>query len=403
MINTSVYRCATFSLILALAFFAVPTVLATNDIISVTEPNPDNLYQQLTAVPSPIPNQSLDLSTLPKIEDVDLLAIDDEIKQILDLEIRPIHSKSEKARQLHRLLFHPMYLGITYNYGKTLTAQQAYNAGTGNCLSHASLYLAAARYVGLNAQFQIVDVPRDWLDRKDFYVVPGHINVKVSIPNNTVIVEFADAYSAIRTKLLKSERISEHQALAEYYNNIGMEYMEKKDYATAIAYMHKSTKTYRKVGSVWSNLGVAYKISGHLKLAQDAYEKGLKYDKRNPSIINNIYILYQQTGQMAKAEKLAKKVEGYSKTNPYYLEKLAGSDMSMGNYKHAVRLLRKAVHIKEDEPKFYLAMAFAYHQLGEYEKSISSVTLAQKHSVSQAEYDRYGHKLNVLRSYQAGL
>ncbi|WP_185231227.1 transglutaminase-like domain-containing protein [Teredinibacter franksiae] len=346
---------------------------------------------------------TLDLSLVPTVDDTELLSINDEVKSILDRVIAPLHTKREKAVELQRLLFQPMFLGITYDINETKTAQQTFDSGTGNCLSHASLYLAAARHLGLRAHFQSVEVPREWLNRDDFYLVPGHVNVAVLIPGNTITVEFTNAYSARKTQLLKSQPLTDKQALAEYYNNIGMQYMEEREYLKAIAYMRKATETYKKTSSAWSNLGVTYKINGHLDLAEIAYEKALKYDKRNLSVINNIYILYIQTNNIEKANKLAKRVARYSKKNPYYLSKLAQTDIALGNYDRAIISLKKAIRIKQSEPKFYLSLAYAYHQSGRFEKSIDAVIKAQAYAASKNDLNRYQAKLEYLKRYHAGL
>lgn len=383
---------------------ALGSVIASAEPLSASPSGHEDLLNQVIATPAPLPTkQILDLSQLPAVADVDLLAINDDIKTLLDQHIAPISSGRDKTFELHRLLFKSFYLGIRYEYGKTKTAQETFDSGSGNCLSHAALFVAAAKYVGLKAYFQMVDVPREWLDRDSFYVVPGHMNVAVRMPGNTITVEFADILLARDTQNLASTRITERQALAEYYNNIGMEYLEQRNDLHAIAFMRKSTSTYNKVAAAWSNLGVTYKLNGHLQLAQDAYENGLRHDKRNLSIINNAYILYQQTNQLKKAERLARKVERYSKKNPYYLEKLASTDMSLGNYEQAVNLLKKAVRIKNEEARFHIALAYAYYQLGDYDSSIESATLAQQHSQTPEEYKRYQAKLDLLRTYRAGL
>jgi len=349
------------------------------------------------------PPAKLDLSKLPRVDDVDILTIDDNIKALLDREVASIPGKRERAIQLHRILFKPYHIGITYDSTATKTAQQTFDSGSGNCLSHAALFVAAARYVGLKAVFQTVEVPREWLENDNFYVIPGHVNVAVALPGNIITVEFTDAYSAHNTRFLKSKKISDKMALAEFYNNIGMEHMQKLDYPSAIAYLQKSTEMSKRIGFVWSNLGVAYKLNGHMALAEKAYKRGLNLESTNLSIINNIYILYQQTGQTKKAQKLAKKVERYSKKNPYYLQKLATSDMNMGNYAQAVNLLRKAIRIKPEEPNFHTTISFAYYELGEFDKSIKSMGKAREHAKNEEEYNRFQHKLDVLKRYQASL
>lgn len=382
---------------------AQATLVFANSPYTATADPLQPYYQQLVTQSLEKQQGRLDLSKVPDVADVDILAINQEIKDFLDQQVRPIPGLRERAFMLHNLLFRPYYLGITYDDSQTYTAQETFDKGAGNCISHASLFVAAARYVGLKAKFQVVEVPRDWVQSEDYYIVPGHINVAVYIPGNKITVEFSDVYLAQHTQFFKSKAVSDTRALAEYYNNRGMEAMQLKDYLSAIAYMQKSLKTHRNSGFVWSNLGVVYKINGHMAEAQQAYERGLKLDKRNLSIINNAYILYYQTGQLDKAQSLAAKVESYSKKNPYYLAKLASADINLHNYKQAVTKLKRAISKKPEEPAFHFTLSHVYYLLGNQDLAVRQLQIGQKNAINNEDQQRFQHKLNLLQHYQAGL
>jgi len=344
----------------------------------------------------------LDLAALPAVEDIDIFGISTEFKAILDKQVRKMPTISSKSKALHLLLFDDRYLGIEYAGTLTRTAQETLDYRSGNCISLASLYVASARYVGLKAHFQAVDVPREWIDEVDYYVVPTHVNVIVEGSNSgrDLIVEITDTYSAQDSRMWESEIISDVQVEAEYYNNIAIESLQQNKMPLAMSYLLKSIETYPKVGFVWSNLGVMYKKHGFFKEAEEAYNKALKYDKKNLSVLTNLYAFYTELGRTAEAKKLSKKVAKYSKKNPYYLAKIARSDIGVGRYKQAESLLNKAIKINPDEPKFYLEKALIFFKLGDYRKSIAQVEIAKSFALDEVDEKRYDNKLDYIRSHQ---
>lgn len=346
---------------------------------------------------------SLDLNHLPQVPDVDLLGLNEQTRHWLTQSVRYEPDPRARAYLLHDLLFRPQYRGIEYDDRTTYTAQQTFDKRVGNCISHASLYVAAARHLGLKARFQWVQVPRDWVREKNYYVVPGHINVAVLLPGNTITVEFTSVYSAQQTQHFKSKSVSDTRALAEYYNNKGMEAMATDNTALAVAFIQKSIATYKKISYAWSNLGVIYKMNGYWDLAQQAYEQGLRIDKRNLSIINNAYILYNQTGQLAKAEKLERKVLRYSKKNPYYLQKLAEADEKLNNIEGAMAKMKKAVALKPEEARFHLHLARLYAHTGDAHRALKQLELGLESAQDAASRQRFEHKLSLLKNYQAAL
>ena len=330
------------------------------------------------------------------IADVDMLAINETVKQLLDENVKHIRHKELRTKFLHKYLFTEEGLNIQYSEDVTLTAQETFDQGKGNCLSLASLYIASARYVGLNAKFQNVAVPRSWKEGNGFYVIPGHVNVSVHIePGARAIVEFVSTYIP---KEIPGDKISDNYALAQYYSNLGAEHLSRREIGPAIAYLVKSVNTSKKVAHAWSNLGVAYRLNKQYLLAEQAYLNALAIDKRDMSTVNNLYKLYKQTEQHHKAEKYAERVARYARKNPYYLARLAVSDMEVGDLNSALKKMKKAIKLNPDEHKFYATLAAVYFKQERFKDAEKTMKKARDIALGESEKNTYQEKLNAILS-----
>ncbi len=332
------------------------------------------------------------------LDDVDILELSDDLKAILDEQIRPIRGHEKRTHTLHDLFFGPPGVGydIKYNAEKTRTAQETFDAGRGNCISLSSLFVASARHVGLKAKFQTVTVPRNWEKEDSFYVVPGHINVIITLPNrDKMLVEFLGIY---RNKHLKAKRISDIRALAEYHNNIGMEFLATRQYDLAIAHLEKSIAIHNNLTFIWSNLGVAYKKQQYYQKAEQAYLRALKLSPQNLSAIKNLYVLYTETKQKEKARQYKEKANSYAKKNPYHLAKLAAQHYRKNDFKSSASLLKKAIKKKPEEEIFHFQIAQTYFKQGKFKKAEKHLSKAENLASSPEEEKKYKRKLDTLKN-----
>lgn len=276
-----------------------------------------NSYSENSVLTQPIAEAEQSQNTvknstyLNEINDEDIMAISDELKAILDLNVRPIKRIEAKTIRLHEILFGSNYYNIRYAFDDTRIANDVFEARTGNCISLAALYVASARYVGLDAYFQSVDIEQTWEKRDGHYVVPGHVNARIAHPSKTIVVEFISTYFLETLSQKKSRKISDKRVFAEFYNNLGMEAFDAGHLERAETLLAKAVSKDKKLDFAWSNLGVIYKHQGKLDQAEKAYLKAQKLNKRNPTFANNLYVLYRETDQHKKAEALAKRVIKY--------------------------------------------------------------------------------------------
>ena len=98
---------------------------------------------------------------LPKPE-VDLLVLRQDIRTLLDEAIPQRLSGSQKLNRLRDLMFADNGLGLRYSAESTLTATETFDKRHGNCLALTSLFIAAARHIGMDAEYQVVSVRPTW-------------------------------------------------------------------------------------------------------------------------------------------------------------------------------------------------------------------------------------------------
>ena len=94
------------------------------------------------------------------------LALNDQIRADLDERIDPKWDDRRKIREIRKFLYGKDELNISYDASATRTAIDTYESRKGNCLALTTLFIAAGRYVGLDAHYRSVDVKPMW-DHKD--------------------------------------------------------------------------------------------------------------------------------------------------------------------------------------------------------------------------------------------
>ncbi len=340
------------------------------------------------------PTVAVETFTVPHY---DLLALDDTIKGMLDREIRPLPRKHQRLTALHALLYSPQGQHIQYQASGNHSARDTYYKKSGNCIALANLFIAAARYVGLDAHYQFVEVSPQWRPHGEFFQVPGHINAVVNIHGQHAIIEFNGAYfESLDGQQLRSKVISDQRAKAEFYNNLGVELLGQGKQHQAIAFFDYAISLDNTMDFTWSNRGVAYKHLGNYKEAERNYRKALTLNPRNNSAVKNTYILHKALGNVAAAKKLAKRVEKYARKNPYYLAKIADRHIATGDYKKAVKLLRKAIKIHDQEADFHHRLAVAYFNIEKYKKSRAELHEAKRLAASESKKIGFQEKIDAL-------
>lgn len=324
-------------------------------------------------------DKALEASILNQSEDafpqVDAMALDQQIIDYLEANVTDRSSDYRIVDRLQELLFSEGYLNLQYDDLRTRTAVQTFEDRQGNCLSVVSLYIAMARHFGVDAHFQTVKVRPSWDRRGEHLVLSQHINAIGRLGQDTQYV--VDFTPEITLQQLTANRVSDSQARALYFNNLGVESLIVDELDKATAYFRNALFIDPELSIVWNNIGSTYSRQGDKDLAEYAYRKSFALDRSNATAINNLVKFHTARGDMVTAERYAKAIERFNNSNPYFHYNLGNVAYADGDFETARMHYESAIRRKESEPDFYLALSKTYEMLGDLEQSELQLSLAR--------------------------
>lgn len=328
------------------------------------------------------------LAKAPEEPPVSPLRLSEAAKRVLDARIEKRWGDLEKLDQLRRFLFASNGMHLTYNGDRTKTAMQVWNTHSGNCLSLANLFVAVARYVGLNAGFETVQVRPTWDEQGSTMVRYQHIVATGKlIDGERYVVDFLPDF-AVGDR--KSTRITDRQAVALYYNNLGAESLIDGHPKAAVKELAEALHINGKLSDAWNNMGAALRRDGEKHLAEFAYQRAIHLDTDNYSALTNLAHFYRSEGKQEEAKYFFARIKSYRMRNPYYHYMVAHRLYEKGEYRKAISALNTAVSLKRDEPEFYEALAKSYAELGKVSETRRYLALARKYA--------HGHRPSLTQS-----
>lgn len=329
-----------------------------------------------TVGPANVELPPLDLpDSVIDVPDIDTMALSPAMEAFLDRYILEYKNLDTRARLLTLSVVSRGVLGFEYEETSTLTAAQAFERRSGNCVSHANMVVALARRAGLDAKFQEIIIQPEWSSRDDTVLVNKHVNVALSSPRTTYHIDV----SGRETRPDSQRRIvSDRDARAMYFNNLGALALVENDLPRAYAYIKKSIETSPRVADSWVNLGVVMSRNRQLDDAELAHRTALQIDWRQYSAMNNLYSIYRYQGRTEEADKLKKKVDAYRRKNPYYLLRRSNDALKRSEPEQAIKLLQRAIKIKTDDHRLHFAMAKAQYLSGNLPAAERSLRLARE-------------------------
>lgn len=295
--------------------------------------------------------------------DIDPLFLSDELKEQLDSYIGYVRDDRKRVELLQDFLYDEANLGIIYSAEKTHTAMELYNARSGNCLSAMNLYVAMARHLGIEARFQRVDVQPSWDKRGGLLVLSQHINATGRFDQTIRYV--ADFTPEIALQQLTSKVISDTQARALYFNNLGVEALVAHNYEGVIAYFKNALFLDPENAIAWNNVGAAFNRIGDRALAQYSYRTAFELDGSSATAIANLAKFYHAQGDTRRARAYELAIERFNAMNPYYHYAQGHVAYGEGDLALARKAFERALALKEEEPDFYVALGRIYFEQGD--------------------------------------
>lgn len=326
---------------------------------------------------------------------VDVLEVTPEMAAFLDRYVGDTGNRFARMRRLVDAIMGGEEFLLVYDES-TRTAEQTFADRRGNCLSFTNLFVALARYLDIEANFQEVEVPPDWSLAGESMLFSQHVNVHIDLGADEVRVVDFNLYDV--NLALDRRVISDQRARAHYFSNIGVDHMLGGRNADSYWNLRQALLEDATFGPAWINLGILHRREGYPAHAEAAYLQALEVDAFNPVAMSNLASLYEEEGLEDKASYYRDRVQQHRMSNPYYRYFLAQSAVVEGDYRGAIEHLRFAIRKRENEPRFYSLLSVSYLMAGDRDAAEAWMQKAESVAAEGQERQRYHRKLEWLMS-----
>ena len=240
-----------------------------------------------------------------------------------------------------------------YDVVRTLTAEEAFVARHGNCMSFTSLFIALSRSLGLQTFLVSVKRQPDVMRDGGLVVVNRHVVAGYKAPTKVHLFDF---YVTNTSPHVTQLVLDDLEASAIYHTNIGGAAIRAGDPEEAVRNLEIAVALVPRWGPAWVNLGVARARLNKTEEAFAAFQRALEVEPGNSSAFVNLAKLYREQGRVEEADT-AMRAAAESTRNPFTLIAMADAEMLRNNFEAARQYLRRARWWYGKEPGVYLALS----------------------------------------------
>lgn len=295
--------------------------------------------------------------------------------------------------------------GFQYRDHLTRGATETYLAREGNCLSLVLLTTALADALDVPVKYQEVEVPPIWDKWGQFYLINGHINIRLYAPTDSHTVRVSsrsilvDFLPERDVRGYAAKKIDRTTVTAMFYNNLAAEALVNGDLDRAYTLVRESLKVKPDFVSAINTLGVVYKRAQLDDKAETVYRYAMSFrgDQLNP--MSNLALLLGEQGRLEEWSQVHRVLELARIRNPFYYYDMAEEAYARKAYNEAVDWYLRAVKLADYQPEFFWGLSKSYWQLGDKPKAESNLNKAIKLATDEEDKQRYQYKLKAMRSY----
>lgn len=303
-----------------------------------------------------------------------LFALDPALAQILLTDVGAGRSTDRRLELLVARLYGPTGIRLSYTSGHTTGASETWRNLRGDCLSLTILAYASARFLGVNAHMQEVQVPLAFDRRGGYDFISGHVNVTVrsnseimlngqSFGMGNFIIDFEPQVGSRRS----GHWLTEQAILARFYNNRAAEYLVEKDYERAYAYYRAAIAAEPDYAPAFANLAQLYVRRGLLSGAEKLLAHAIALDGPSYGPLRSMRQLLVAQGRHAEAQSYATLLAKREDDDPYHWLGLGMAAMRDGQYRPAIRALERAAALTTGFEEVHYYLGLAYWRDGQWE------------------------------------
>ncbi len=292
--------------------------------------------------------------------------------------------------------------GFEYRDHFTRMASITAEERAGNCMSLVVLSTAIADVLGVPVKFQDIDVEPIWDRRGGFYLVNGHVNMKLlhvdqtntySMRGSEILVDFLPERS-IRAYRVK--QINKQTLAGMYFNNVAAEALVKNDYDLAYALAKRAIELDPYYVNSINTLAVIYRHKGMDKLAEKAYRHVLQLEPKNITTLYNLAIILGEQERLEEWQQVHKVLEIARINNPFYYFDMAQQAYFEKQYQEALVWYKRAVDRADYRHEFYFGLSRAYWATGDQRRAKKNMEKAIDLSLDETSQHRYKGKLQAM-------
>lgn len=299
----------------------------------------------------------------------------------------------ERTKYFLDLVYSQDVSPFVYNPNDTTIAKKTWDDKSGNCISLTILAYAVGKALDLPIVMQDVDVPVQFDRRGNIEFLNSHVNAIVlhkgfwfendSERRGYLIIDFEPQTMVLQ----RGRELNEDQILSRFYNNLGAEYLAKKQNNVAYAYLKAALLTAPDNSLALNNLAQLYLLAGAQEFAESTLRRALSFNPDDVIVMRSLQGLLRTQKRDSEAEQLSVAIKASDAKNPHYWIGLGMYAMSKNDYKEAIRSFEKAETMASGFAEIHQNLAEAYMKVGEMERAKAEikklVSLVPTHSKSQ--------------------
>jgi Flp pilus assembly protein TadD len=292
----------------------------------------------------------------------DLLAVDDEMRDFVELHTSHSWNLRNRLLSLHRAVKSPAILAIEYDPFADGDARSAFHRGSANCLSYAHLFVALAREAGLDARYQQIDVRPQWERMGDRVALRQHVNVLIRLPGGEEYMIDIDPLQ--RNEVAGTKILTDNEAAALYHSNMAMHDLAEDRPDEAWMQLVRALEWAPRLSQLWVNIGAVYRYVGQNDAAEQAYQLALTANNQDRSAMNNLAVLYRMTDRLDEEAFWLDRLHEHRENNPYYHAYLGDIAMEEEAWDEAFRHYLRAVKLQPDDSRLVYSLGLIEHRRG---------------------------------------
>jgi Flp pilus assembly protein TadD len=247
------------------------------------------------------------------------------------------------------------------------------------------MFVAMAREAGLDAVYQVVDVPPSWDADSGFLIRYTHINVLLRGVrlDNRPYEEVAVDFNVVQPDPEHRRRVvSDDYAASLYHANHAVDRLRRGQQREAFAYLRRAIELAPGNPDLWVNLGALYGSAGAYAAASEAYQVALQIDPASRGALAGLARSHGHLGNHALAAQYEARARDYLERNPYYHLAIAQTAYLQGDLDTALASINQALALERRSGRLYFVRGLIHERRGELAAARESYRIARRLGVA---------------------